>query len=326
MTNSFYRLGFSLFILTAFGLINSQTVFCQTEKLGIVSYTPPKGWTKVAKVEKGNAGVAFYEDNETTGKFCVITLFSAIESLGNPDKDFESEWNNRAVRGFNAAAKPRRLPPGTFEGWTVISGGSKIKYEGRDTTIILTMFSGFGKTVSVLAISDDKSYKSQIEAFVESIRLDKTTAPPTKSSGSNIQSNSATGKLGSIAFTSAQSSPEAVIKAFYNGYIRSTGKGVDPFGQRSTLKRHLTARLIKEHVTAHEASQDADYFLQSPEYHAEWENNFNISKPVVKSGTATMFVTFPDDYSRIKVTLRKAGGVWKIDDVQNAKLTGGGKN
>jgi len=154
-----------------------QTAFCQTEKLGIVQYTPPQGWKKIAKVENGNAGVAFYEDNETTGKFCVITLFGAIESLGNPKKDFESEWNNRAVKGFKAAASPQKLPPESFEGWTVIAGGSKIEYEGRNATIILTMFSGFGKTVSILAISDDKSYKPQVQAFIESFVLDKPTAP-----------------------------------------------------------------------------------------------------------------------------------------------------
>jgi len=309
-----------LFAALMFCLFIPQTAFSQTEKLGIVSYTPPKGWKKIAKVENGNAGVAFYEDNETTDKFCVITLFGAIESLGNPKKDFESEWNNRAVKGFKAAASPRRLPPESFEEWTVIAGGSKIEYEGRNATIILTMFSGFGKTVSVLAISDDKSYKTQIEAFIASIGIDKTTAPPTNSNGSNIQSNSASGKFGSMTYTSAQSSPEAVIKAFYNGYIRSTGKGVDPFGKRSALKKHLTARLIKEQVTAHEASQDADYFLHSPQYFPEWENNFNISKPEVTGATATTFVTFPDGYSRVKITLRKAAGVWKIDHVQNAKL------
>ena len=117
---------------------------------------------------------------------------------------------------------------------------------------------------------------------------------------------------------SAQLTPEAVIKAFYNGYIRVTGKGNDPFGKRSTLKKHLTARLIKEQVTAYEASQEADYFLRSLRYHSEWENNFILSKPVVKGAIATAVVTFPDGAARVKVTLKKEAGVWKIDRVQNA--------
>lgn len=316
------RIILNLFAALTLSLLIPQTVFSQTEKLGIVSYTPPKGWTKEAQPKKTNTTqrnlVQYSHVNNTTDTFCVVMLYDAANGTGNPDKDFVSEWNTLVVP-HKAAANPPRIPVLSVEDWTMISGGSEIEVEGRIAKILLNVFSGYGVTVSVVTVSDDKSYKPQVEAFIKSFVLDKPTAPPAKSNGSNIQSNSATDKLGSITFTSAQS-PEAVIKAFYNGYIRSTGKGLDPFGKTSTLKKHLTARLIKKQITAHEASMDADYFLQSQEYHAEWENNFNISEPVIKGATATAFVTFPDDYPRVKVTLRKAAGVWKIDDVQNAKL------
>ena len=307
------RIIFGLFAALTLSLFIPQTVFCQKEKLGIVKYTPPKGWTKDAEENM----VTFSEANETTGKFCVIVLHGAIASTGNPNKDFAGVWSGVA-KEFKTAANPRRLPPVSGGGWTRIAGGLKIKHKGRNTTIILTVFSGFGKTVSVLALSDDQFYRAQIEAFIEGVSVDETTVPP-PTTGSNIQSNSVTGKP-AVSDTSAQSSPEAVIKAFYNGYIRSTGKGVDPFGKQSTLKKHLTARLIKEQVTAYEASQDADYFLQSQEYHAEWKDKFTVSNSVVKGAGATAIVTFPDDYSRVKVTLRKAAGAWKIDRVENAKL------
>lgn len=127
--------------------------------------------------------------------------------------------------------------------------------------------------------------------------------------------------LSAVPSVSAQVAPEAIIKAFYNSYIRITGKGNDPFGKKSTLKKHLTARLIKEQVAAYEASQDADYFLQSQQYSPEWENNFSVSKPLVKGTTATAIVTFPegDPRPRVKVTLKKEAGAWKIDRVQNAQ-------
>src|SRR5688572_12069194 len=69
----FYKLSFSLFILTAVGLFVPPTVSGQTEKLGIVSYTAPKGWTKTPKENV----VAFSELNRTTGVFCIITLYGA---------------------------------------------------------------------------------------------------------------------------------------------------------------------------------------------------------------------------------------------------------
>jgi hypothetical protein len=122
----------------------------------------------------------------------------------------------------------------------------------------------------------------------------------------------------SAAFPAAQrASPEAVAKAFYNGYIRSTAKGVDPFGKKSTLKKHLTKRLIKAEVEAYESSQEADYFLRSKEYNGDWENNFTASKASVKGQAATIIVTFPGNYPRLKVMLRQEAGAWKIDKVQN---------
>ncbi|MGI8641119.1 MAG: hypothetical protein ACR2MG_14385 [Pyrinomonadaceae bacterium] len=179
-SNVFYKLSFSLFVLTAIGLFAPQTVFCQTEKLGIVSYTPPKGWTKTrpkgAKTTQENL-VQYIHINKTTDTFCVVTLYGATNGTGNPDKDFDSEWNILAVKPFKAAANPPRIPVLSIEGWTLISGGSEIEFKGRNTKILLTVFSGFGKAFSVLTISDDKSYKPQVQAFIESFVLDKPTAP-----------------------------------------------------------------------------------------------------------------------------------------------------
>lgn len=116
----------------------------------------------------------------------------------------------------------------------------------------------------------------------------------------------------------AQTTPEAVIKTFYNGYIRLLGKNIDPLGKRSALKKHLTARVIKE-IPVFEASHEADYFMQSQEFFAEWENKFTVSKPIIAGTGANAIVTFPEGYPRVKVTLKRAAGVWKIDRVQEAR-------
>lgn len=64
-----HRLILGLFVTLMFCLFIPQTVFCQTEKLGIVNYTPPQGW---AKTPKENV-IGFTEYNQATGKFCIIT-------------------------------------------------------------------------------------------------------------------------------------------------------------------------------------------------------------------------------------------------------------
>lgn len=113
-------------------------------------------------------------------------------------------------------------------------------------------------------------------------------------------------------------SPEAVIKTFYNGYVRSTDKNAEPLGKNSPLVKHLAAQLTVKKIKAFEREMSADYFLQSQEWSDEWENKFTVSKAVIKGATASAIVTFPDGYPRVKVTLVKEKGEWKISNVQNA--------
>ncbi len=170
------RLTLGLLAALSFSLCLQQPAFCQTEKLGLVKYTPPKGWTKILPKGKTTAQenlVQFSHVNEATGKFCVITLYGATTGKGDPDKDFDSEWNNFAVKPFKAAANAPRVPVLSVEGWTLISGAGEVEVKGRTTKILLTVFSGFGKAFSVLVLTDDRSYKPQVQAFIESFVLDK---------------------------------------------------------------------------------------------------------------------------------------------------------
>ena len=198
-SNISYRIILGLLLTLSLGLLIPQTAFGQTEKIGIVSYTPPKGWNKTPKENI----VAFSDINQTTGGFCIITVYGAIASVGNPQNDFASEWYKLAVKPFNAEANPRTETQ-SAEGWTVIGSGAAIELEGsKPAVMMLTVFSGFGKTVSFVAVFNDKSYATQIEAFIGSVEVDKTTAPsPTNSnSNNNNRSNAAPGKFGLMMYT-----------------------------------------------------------------------------------------------------------------------------
>ncbi|MGI8641117.1 MAG: hypothetical protein ACR2MG_14375 [Pyrinomonadaceae bacterium] len=188
------RIILGLFVTLTLGLFIPQTVFCQTEKLGIVQYTPPQGMTKTPKENV----VAFSETNQKTGSFCIITLYGATPGTGNAQSDFKREWNNLVVKTMKAEANPPTETQAA-DGWTVIGGASPVE-EG---VAFLTVFSGFGKTVSVLGVFNEKAYIKQIETFILGIDLDKTAAPTNtatvRNSGAN-QSNT-TGKFGSMSYT-----------------------------------------------------------------------------------------------------------------------------
>ena len=172
MTKFINRFGFSLFVLMAFGLFNPQTAFCQAEKLGIVQYTPPQGMTKTLK----DNIIGFSEVNETTGKFCIITLYGATPGTGNPQSDFNNEWNNLVVKNMKAEANPK-TDEQKGDAWTATSGGSEVESEIGKGVGFLTVISGFGKTVSILAVFNDPVCATRADAFVSAIEMDKAVTP-----------------------------------------------------------------------------------------------------------------------------------------------------
>lgn len=169
--NCFFKLSFSLFVLTAVGLFIPQTAFCQTEGLGTVSYTPPKGWKK----SPSENIVTFSELNEATGRFCTITLYGATPGTGNPQSDFAREWNNLVVKPFKGDADPKTETEAA-DGWTAIAGGAAVDFRGAKALALLTVFSRGGITVSVLGIFNDDAYSNQLTAFVTGMDMDKTVA------------------------------------------------------------------------------------------------------------------------------------------------------
>jgi hypothetical protein len=179
-----------IFILTTIIFFIPSTAFCQTEKLGIISYTPPKGMTKTLKENV----VGFSEMNQSTGSFCIITLYGATVSSGTPNTDFTNSWNNLAVKNLNAKANPETETQ-SADGWTIIAGASAVDSEGVKGAAFLTVISGFGKTVSVLAVFNDKSYMDKIAAFVAGLDLDKTAAPTNNKTIPNKPTYDANGHL-----------------------------------------------------------------------------------------------------------------------------------
>ena len=161
-----------VFVGAVISLFVSHAVVAQTEKLGLVQYTPPQGWVKSAKEH----AVVFSDINQSAGRFCFITLYSAAPGTGDPKSDFAREWNARVVQPWGAEANPKTeaVPD---KGWTVIAAGAPIDFSGNKAFAVLTVVSGFGKTVSVLGVLNDDSYLAPLQAFVAKLDIDKTNAP-----------------------------------------------------------------------------------------------------------------------------------------------------
>jgi hypothetical protein len=213
-----------------------QMAFSQTEKLGIVQYTPPKGWTKTPKENV----VAWSNLNQTTGGFCIITAYGATPSVGNPKNDFTKEWNNLVVKPLQGEANPK-TETRLSDGWTVIAGGAAVEFQGSKSVAFLTVFSGFGKKVSVLGVLNDQPYMTQLAAFVSSIEMDKAAADNTAAQREESLPQAP-------AANAATMHAAALVKEFENNEVRANqvwvGKRVRIYGTVNTIEIGKDGRIV----------------------------------------------------------------------------------
>lgn len=169
------------FIGLTFFLMAGASAFAQGEKLGDITYSAPKGWTKSAK----DHAVVFGEVDQKAGNFCFITLCAASASEDTPQKDFAREWKTRVVEPWGGEANPKTVTE-PDNGWTAVAGGTQIDFQGNRAFAFLTVVSGFGKTVSILGILNDDSYLPPLQAFVEKIDIDKTSTTATATASAPV--------------------------------------------------------------------------------------------------------------------------------------------
>lgn len=160
-------------ILVGLVLWVSTSATGQTETLGSVSYKPPKGWTRTAK----ETVVAFSTQNQTTGAYCIITLYGAKSGSGSAQSDFINEWNSLVVKPFGSEINPKTETT-TEAGWTGISGGSAIEFQGARSAAFLTVLSRGRTVISVLGVTNTESYMSELIAFVSSIEIADSVVTP----------------------------------------------------------------------------------------------------------------------------------------------------
>lgn len=157
--------------LAALCLLSAHVVFCQTEKLDIIEYTPPKGWTKTPK----DGLMVFNDYDKNSGGFCLLTVYPSIASLGSPSKDFETAWKEKVVAPFKAEADPKTEMQ-TSDGWTSVSAASQIESDGTKSAVLMIVITGYGRTASVLTIFSNQQYLPQIDAFTTGLKMDKAQA------------------------------------------------------------------------------------------------------------------------------------------------------
>ena len=87
MTVNASRIILGLVVLQVSCFVVPQIAFSQTEKIDIIQFTSPAGWTKTPK-----DGLMVYSNSDkNTGGYCLLTVYPSTASADSPNKDFAVE-------------------------------------------------------------------------------------------------------------------------------------------------------------------------------------------------------------------------------------------
>ncbi len=186
-----------IFYLLLLSFLPVAEVFCQTETFDIVTYTPPKDWKKISK-----EGVVIYTNADTSkGSFCILSIYTSTQSAGDAQKDFKKEWNDFVITPYKAQANPKTETQTSADGWKAVAAVAQVKQDDIDSYVMLTVFSGFGKAMSILANFNDPSYATNIDELMANMKLNKTATTTETNNTVSMQTIGETQKFGTVIYT-----------------------------------------------------------------------------------------------------------------------------
>jgi hypothetical protein len=174
-------------ILLIATLILVSNVFAQQQTFDLITYTPPKGWSKE---EKKNVIVYTKADNKKK-TWCQIGVYRSTTSKGNIDADLQSEWDELAVKQYKITDSMQASEAQEANGWKIKAASGKFVFNNQDAAVLITTFSGYERCVSVLAITNSQTYIKAIENFSGSLNVKKPDPANTTVQTNNDPANAA---------------------------------------------------------------------------------------------------------------------------------------
>jgi len=213
----------------------------KAQNFDIVTYTAPAGYEMV----KDGDSIRF---NKVSGtEFCLIALGASADSVGESAENFAVLWKTMATKGLNASAPDRDKHPDK-DGWVTEMGIGTFEKGSLKGAAILTTYTGKGKVVPILVLTNSDSFQPDIEKFFDSIRL-----PPIAAQKAPAAANTGdAAKLIGRWQRSSSSHPTYADTASWGtaGYTRSryefNPNGTYVFTERTFRMTHPVIFIVKE--------------------------------------------------------------------------------
>jgi len=166
--------------------ISVATTFAQKETFDLITYTPPSGWEK--EVKKNVIG--YSKVDNTKNSWCRISIYKSVESKASIDQDFESEWQGLIASTYNISEAAKVNGVTNADGWQIKSGGGNFLFNNSNAMALLTTITGYGKTSSIVFLTNSEDYISILEDLIASIDIIKPNTINTTANANNPDMNS----------------------------------------------------------------------------------------------------------------------------------------
>lgn len=185
-------------------------------RFDIVTYVAPTGW----EADKDANSIRFTK--ASGGDYCVISLTRSADSLGEATKDFDILWKAMVVDELNAG-EIQRGKAGDKDGWRAELGIAPFEKGEIKGAAFLTTFTGNGKVIAVLALTNGEQFQTDIETFVNNVKLPPIAAQKTTPAAAVAAPSGDVTKLIGRWQRSSSSSPSYADPASWgtSGYTKS---------------------------------------------------------------------------------------------------------
>jgi len=156
----------------------------------LVRYTAPAPWKKSAwKKETEKEKVIYTSTDPSNRTYCRIFIVKSTISKGDLDADFDSEWKDLILGNYKVTEPAQVTDAVEEDGWKVKVG--TFEFDGGTSIAMLTSISGYGRLVSIVAVTSSEDYLPAVQALLGSVEMVKpktgtataTTAKPASSKG-----------------------------------------------------------------------------------------------------------------------------------------------
>jgi hypothetical protein len=148
--------------------ISPVLAFAERAVNDLLSYErPPAAWTKEVKA-KHYTSYSIVNGRE----YCQIFVLPGTNSKGDIAADFDTEWRSLIVGNYRVTSAPELTQSEAELGWKVKAGVATFAYEGVSMAMLTTV-SGYGRTASIVALTNSQGYAGAIQSLLASVRMNE---------------------------------------------------------------------------------------------------------------------------------------------------------